>query len=876
MARTIVGEAVVKLRLIDELSRGVGRATSALKSLQVAANALGSGPKLTGLSGALQGIARDAAGLKVNLAGLQLPSSVATEIRRLASSGRGLSRLTADVAGLSGALRGLGAGITGSLGLDRIRQEVAALRAEIRRFNAMPTGGMGSGPRQPMFRPGLPGVPGGHTAARAIGYQGAGPTINRAGRTGIDAAFNLQRQNTLDFQAGLDSGESREIRRQAIAQSRRRLQIDVGTLHEVYREAMIGLGGRAGGGMGKLQELAPDVADGITQMMTRYGPERAVEQFRAFFRAADVLDRNDRASTMRELLEGFTRAQGVEGAEFNYRDLYNAARYAKSAGQSLSNRFLYSELPVIMGDVGGSRAGTELGSLYAQLIGDRASNKAKEQQRLFGIRDDNGVIGREMMTDPGEWARKILMPGLQRNGVDINDPRQVVEAVNKVVSNQIVAAMIARAITQRDRIRERQQQYDLAPAGERGADTVEQMDGRMALSALIAQFKNLLGAGFDPILEEFRGPMRNLATTLNEWAEQVRQSPEKVREAFSNLAGTIGGIAITLGGLKLASIVATAAAGPALLRSAGALTAAAAALKASAGPGGLPVPRGPAGAGGAATTAGAAAAGGAATRGFMRFVPGLGWAAVGAAAGYVAGQAIGEIGAIAQGKYWTPRNEEEVEGYKARIVELQEQIAGIDRRTHPSMRGQPNAERANIESQLADLQNRVAAAERGFGTGGSFGQTRPEDRGHETGAAFSANVAQGVAAGAPNVLEQMNALMQQLRAKAAEGVQINIRATTVPGTAPMGTDAPGRSLGGPVSAGQLYEVGENGPELFSPGANGSIIPNHVLGDRGGRSVRVGVNVGGITIHGGNADEIMDRLADRIRSAMNGAFADLEL
>ncbi len=37
-----------------------------------------------------------------------------------------------------------------------------------------------------------------------------------------------------------------------------------------------------------------------------------------------------------------------------------------------------------------------------------------------------------------------------------------------------------------------------------------------------------------------------------------------------------------------------------------------------------------------------------------------------------------------------------------------------------------------------------------------------------------------------------------------------------------------RAAGGPVSAGKSFVVGENGPELFSPGVNGSIIPNHQL------------------------------------------------
>jgi hypothetical protein len=39
----------------------------------------------------------------------------------------------------------------------------------------------------------------------------------------------------------------------------------------------------------------------------------------------------------------------------------------------------------------------------------------------------------------------------------------------------------------------------------------------------------------------------------------------------------------------------------------------------------------------------------------------------------------------------------------------------------------------------------------------------------------------------------------------------------------------GRASGGPVQAGRVYEVGERGRELFAPGTNGTIIPNHALG-----------------------------------------------
>jgi len=42
-----------------------------------------------------------------------------------------------------------------------------------------------------------------------------------------------------------------------------------------------------------------------------------------------------------------------------------------------------------------------------------------------------------------------------------------------------------------------------------------------------------------------------------------------------------------------------------------------------------------------------------------------------------------------------------------------------------------------------------------------------------------------------------------------------------------------RAMGGPVSSGKTYLVGENGPELFSPSSAGNITPNHQLGGTAG-------------------------------------------
>ena len=52
-----------------------------------------------------------------------------------------------------------------------------------------------------------------------------------------------------------------------------------------------------------------------------------------------------------------------------------------------------------------------------------------------------------------------------------------------------------------------------------------------------------------------------------------------------------------------------------------------------------------------------------------------------------------------------------------------------------------------------------------------------------------------------------------------------------------------RAMGGPVSSGSPYVVGEKGPELFVPHASGTIVPNNKMGGGSGSgSVTVNYNI----------------------------------
>ena len=66
----------------------------------------------------------------------------------------------------------------------------------------------------------------------------------------------------------------------------------------------------------------------------------------------------------------------------------------------------------------------------------------------------------------------------------------------------------------------------------------------------------------------------------------------------------------------------------------------------------------------------------------------------------------------------------------------------------------------------------------------------------------------------------------------------------------------GKAAGGPVTGGTTYLVGEKGPELFTPGSSGNIIPNNRLGSGGGT---INITVNGALDAEGTARQIVDVL-----------------
>ena len=76
-----------------------------------------------------------------------------------------------------------------------------------------------------------------------------------------------------------------------------------------------------------------------------------------------------------------------------------------------------------------------------------------------------------------------------------------------------------------------------------------------------------------------------------------------------------------------------------------------------------------------------------------------------------------------------------------------------------------------------------------------------------------------------------------------------------------------RAGGGSVSGGRSYIVGEEGPEIFTPGISGGITPNHALG--GSTSISVNIDASGTSVEGSepNGEELGRLVAAAIQSEL---------
>lgn len=322
-------------------------------------------------------------------------------------------------------------------------------------------------------------------AAGAIGMGGGGYLASRGVRGAVRQGAEGAREAARDYLAGIE-GDSGRIQRKALDMSMKYQSVDANTFHERLRDTALAMGSTD-----KAFEVSDTIGQASVVLQSLKGKDRALEEGRKFFSALDNLGKNQDPAQVRRLMNGWIKALGVEGADLNMSSLLQIARKAKSGGGGLSERFLMGVAPALSMDMGDNELGTAIGTEISQVIGGRATKQSKALQQKYRLRDKKGnFLHRDMIvSDPFEYTEKVLIPALQRQGIDVNNDGAVIEATSKLFSQQTVANLFSKMIGQREQYNRKLKQYDAAP----GLEAAEKLAGKdpfVAAAAAMAQTAN--------------------------------------------------------------------------------------------------------------------------------------------------------------------------------------------------------------------------------------------------------------------------------------------------------------------------------------------------------------------------------------------------
>lgn len=376
--------------------------------------------------------------------------------------------------------------------------------------------------------------------ATGLGMAGFGLPI--AGRNGVIASSEQERERFRQSMAGFseaDQGKIFEASERLSAKYRAASQTEV---MEMARVAASTMGGLERG----LQVLEPMV-QGLVSLKSAKGVEAGSSELNRMLRGIDNLGANAAGDLgikqVAELIDGMVRAAQIEGIELDTGKLFDFARRAKIAGPGLSNQFVATTAPAFMQDMTPEGFGTALSSAYqAFVIGSNAvSGKANlEAQRKIGIRKGDGkgqLEGSDLFgTDPYAWVKTVLVPALQKSGVEMTNETAVAQAVAQLSRNTNATGMLTRMITQQSQIDRLVEQYGKT-MGTDAAKVAAEKDPFVAYEGFKSSLENLSSAAIKmPVVT---GGLNSLADAINRLAEKAKESPA-AGNAMLGAAGLAG------------------------------------------------------------------------------------------------------------------------------------------------------------------------------------------------------------------------------------------------------------------------------------------------------------------------------------------------
>lgn len=394
-------------------------------------------------------------------------------------------------------------------------------------------------------------------AAGAITGTFAASSIIRAGKETLSAGAERQHTRVKAMNAGIGTEERARIEASAISASRNAPNLTVSEIMELHKEARSAVQHPE-----ETFELIPDLAKAAS-ILKGMGVQNA--------NIADIVKGGESLGLMNDpkrfhrYLEGQVKAMNVMGKTITSEQVYEAAKYSKSAGATLSDDFLNTTLPSLIQEMHGSSAGDALSMLTRTLRGGM-QNKHLPVERLnsLGLLEDpkkirrsktgsikgyaGKVVGDDLLAaDPRKWFQEIFKPAAEKAGYKTLADQ--VKLLNETLPS--TAANIGRILLQQEEtLKQHARNYEAAPGLDRAVENQRQ-DVKVGIDAVGASLKDLAASVTGPTMPQIASGLNALSSSIKSFAAVAQDSP-----ALGTSITTIAGIGAAATGITAFGVAA--------------------------------------------------------------------------------------------------------------------------------------------------------------------------------------------------------------------------------------------------------------------------------------------------------------------------------
>jgi hypothetical protein len=366
--------------------------------------------------------------------------------------------------------------------------------------------------------------------AAALGVSAAGATLAGASKTAIEAGAAEQHELVTMQAAGIPAAEIAAAKQQTIDLLAKYTNVQMSDALRVYKELRSVLLTAD-----ETPKLLPDVLRTKSALDALDPSGKSSEGLGFAVKGAEVLGLTQDPKRFKAYMDAMVRAQQVMGATVTPEAMYEIAKYEKSSGVGLSDRFKFTTALSLAQEMGGSTTGQSIDQFVKQLVGGFQGNNhsaAKEFVRLGLANEDDfettktGEIkgykaGHHLATaklaqsDPDLWVSQVLIPALQAHG--ITDESDQIAEVRRLFPAGRAADLVAKLITQAPNFAAHAEKYGAAQGSGTVIDNISQ-DPIASLNSLTDSMKNFGAVLTSPAMGLASKALSSFASDISGWA----------------------------------------------------------------------------------------------------------------------------------------------------------------------------------------------------------------------------------------------------------------------------------------------------------------------------------------------------------------------